>query len=121
MKNLAPSSGTLHVSLLAVASLTLAPACYPKAGPPPAAPTESIVASASARWPGVTAAALSAGHDIFLAHCDECHGYPDISAIADERWPKILDSMARKSHLNADERDEVLHFILSSRSEPATR
>jgi hypothetical protein len=114
MKNIA-----LGVSLFAVG--LAASGCYPKAGPPPAVLSESAVASASARWPGVTGSALSAGHDLFLAKCDACHAYPDLTAIAEERWPKILDSMASKSHLNAEQHDEVLHYILASRSEQAGR
>jgi hypothetical protein len=99
----------------------LASACYPKAGPPPAVLSESSVASASARWPGVTASGLSAGHDLFLAKCDGCHSYPDLAAIAEDRWPKILDSMGKKSHLTAEEHDEVLHYVLAARSEQAGR
>jgi mono/diheme cytochrome c family protein len=109
----------LRVSLVAIG--VVASGCYPKAGPPPAALTESSVATASARWPGATAGALSVGRDLFLAKCDECHGYPDLVAVAEDRWPRVLDGMARKAHLSPDERDEVLHYVLASRSEQAGR
>jgi hypothetical protein len=102
------------VLLCALGGLT---GCYPKAGPPPAALSESSVASASTRWPGATAGALAAGRDLFLAKCDGCHNYPDLTAIAEEQWPGILDRMAKKSHLDAEERDEVLHYVLAARSE----
>jgi hypothetical protein len=95
--------------------------CYPKAGPPPGALSASSVASASTRWPGATERSLSVGHDLFLEKCNACHDYPDLAAIPDERWPHILDKMARKADLDAGQRDAVLHFVLASRSEQGPR
>jgi hypothetical protein len=107
------------VALVAVGFMGMG--CYPKVAPPPGALSTNSVASASTRWPGVTARSLSTGHDLFLANCDVCHGYPDLTAIPDERWPGILEKMARKSHLGAEERDAILHFVLASRSEQGAR
>jgi len=95
--------------------------CYPKAGPPPGALSAGGVTSASTRWPGATESSLSAGRDLFLAKCNACHDYPDLAAISDERWPHILDKMARKADLAAEQRDAVLHFVLASRSEQRPR
>jgi cytochrome c5 len=92
-------------------------ACYPRGAAAPPPPSPALIAAASARWPGTTAASLASGHDLFLSHCNNCHDYPDLLAIQDERWPAILDKMARKAHLNPGERDEVLHFVLASRAE----
>lgn len=91
--------------------------CYPKAGPAPEALSANSVVWASTRWPGVTASSLALGRDLFLTKCNGCHEYPDLSAIADARWPGILEGMARKAHLGAEERDAVLHYVLASRSE----
>lgn len=95
--------------------------CYPKVAPPPAAVSSDHVASASTRWPGVTAGSLAQGHDLFLANCDQCHGYPDLAAIPDDRWPRILEKMGKKSHLGPEETDAVLHFVLASRAEQGAR
>ncbi|HEX4449171.1 MAG TPA: hypothetical protein VH044_20675, partial [Polyangiaceae bacterium] len=81
----------------------------------------SGAASASARWPGVTADSLSHGREVFVASCNACHGYPDLTAIADERWPGILEKMAKKAGLGPEDRDAVLHFVLASRSEQGAR
>jgi hypothetical protein len=118
-----PSRAIHRVMVAAVlASVALVgEGCYPKVAPPPAALSANSVALASTRWPGVTTGSLSTGHDLFMAHCDECHGYPDLTAISDERWPGILEKMAKKSHLGAEERDAILHFVLSSRSEQGAR
>jgi mono/diheme cytochrome c family protein len=109
----------LGVALLAAAFTEAG--CYPKAGPPPGALSANSVTSASTRWPGVTAGSLAAGRDLFLAKCNGCHDYPDLAAISDERWPNILDKMAKKADLGAEQRDAVLHFVLASRAEPGGR
>lgn len=105
----------LRAALVAVGLLQSG--CYPRAAPAPPALSAKDVALASARWPGVTASTLATGHELFLSKCNGCHHYPDLVAIPEERWPGILEKMAKKSHLNDEERDEVLHFVLASRSE----
>ncbi len=110
-----------HGIALLVAVGFMEAGCYPKVAPPPGALSADSAASASRRWPGVTASSLSRGHDLFLAHCNACHGYPDLAAIADERWPGILEKMAKKAGLGPEERDAVLHFVLASRSEQGVR
>ena len=106
-----------RIALFAVAFMEAG--CYPKAAPAPGALSANRVTWASTRWPGVTASALSAGRDLFLAKCDGCHAYPDLTAISEERWPGILEKMGKKSELSAEERDAVLHYVLASRSQPA--
>ena len=93
--------------------------CYPKVAPPPGALSAGSVAAASERWPGVTAGSLARGHDLFVAHCNACHGYPDLTDVSDERWPGIIEKMAKKAGLDAEGRDAVLHFVLASREQGA--
>ena len=109
----------LGVALCAVGLMEAG--CYPRAAPPPGALSANSVTWASTRWPGVTASSLSTGRDLFISKCNGCHGYPDLAAIADKRWPDIVESMAKKSHLDAEGRDAVLHYVLASRSEHAGR
>jgi mono/diheme cytochrome c family protein len=109
----------LLVALVAVGSTEAG--CYPKVAAPPGALSADSAASASKRWPGVTVSSLSRGHELFLAHCNACHGYPDLAAIADERWPGIIEKMAKKAGLDTQDGDAVLHFVLASRSEQGAR
>jgi hypothetical protein len=95
----------------------LAAGCFPKAAPVPPAVAASGVTRASTRWPGVTAEALSMGRDRFVAKCNGCHGYPDLRAISEERWPGIVARMGKKADLGDQERDALLHFVLASRQE----
>jgi hypothetical protein len=109
----------LRVAVVAIGFF--AGGCYPKVAPPPGALSADSVASASRRWPGVTDSSLSHGRDLFVAHCNVCHGYPDVAAISDDRWPGIIEKMAKKAHLNTEDGDAVLHFVLASRSEQGAR
>jgi hypothetical protein len=79
------------------------------------------VAWASQRWSGATAASLAAGRDHFLAKCNGCHGYPDPGAVAEERWPDVVERMAKKAGLGAEEKDGVLRYVLAWRTEQAGR
>ena len=110
----------LPVLVLAATGI-LGAGCFPKAAPVPGALSPAGVAWATARWPGATAASLTAGRDQFVAKCNGCHGYPDLPAIADDRWPAIVESMGNKAHLGAEEKDAVLHYVLASRQEQAGR
>jgi hypothetical protein len=95
--------------------------CFPKTAAAPGPVSANGVTWASTRWPGVTAGALSAGRDHFVAKCSGCHGYPDLAAIQEGEWPTIVERMAKKAGLGAEERDAVLHFVLASRAEHAGR
>ena len=96
--------------------MTSALGCYPKAGPAPQPLTADSATSAAKRWPGETAEKLAGGHDLFVSHCNACHSYPDLTAIDDDHWPKIVESMGNKAQLNPDEKDAVLHFVLAWRA-----
>ncbi len=113
----------LRSSLRAPAALVvvglLSAGCFPKAAPAPPALSANSVTRASARWPGVTAEALAMGRDRFVARCNGCHGYPDLRAIAEDRWPGIVTEMGKKANLGDAERDAVLHFVLTARQDPA--
>jgi hypothetical protein len=113
-------------SRLAVAAFGLAlgvagAGCYPKAGAAPGELSAASVTWATGRWSGTTADSLAAGRRRFLAKCNGCHNYPDFGAIAEERWPTIVERMAHKANLGAEERELVLRFVLVSRFEQAGR
>lgn len=94
----------------------LAGCIFPKAGPLPGPVTSADVARARYRWPDASAGALARGRALFAAHCNACHHYPDLMAISDDRWPGIIQKMARKAHLTADESAQVLRFVLAARA-----
>jgi hypothetical protein len=115
-KDLCPMTSLVPARRLTVAALVFVLGCYPKVSAAPPVLSAADADRAAARWPGVSASSLLAGRDHFLAKCNGCHGYPDLSAISDERWPAIVTRMAGKAHLTPEEGDGVLHFILASRA-----
>ncbi len=103
--------------VLAVAALSAA--CGPKTGAAPAPLTPEAATAAAARRPGSTPTSIAAGHDTFIANCNRCHGYPLLSAIAEEKWPSILDEMAEKAKLTPEAKRQVLDFVLAARADGA--
>jgi hypothetical protein len=73
------------------------------------------VSWASTKWPGTTESQLGVGRALFVANCNRCHGYPDVAAIPDDRWPAIVERMARNAKLDTDQGNSVLGFILAAR------
>lgn len=101
------------VALLLVLAIT---ACgYPKTAAAPGPVTGTAAETAATRWPGTTPASLNTGRELFLAKCNDCHGYPDTKRIADERWPKILTRMGKKADLTPEQTETVLRFVLTTR------
>ncbi len=102
--------------------LLLTAACgYPKTGTVPGPVTPAAEATAATRWPGTTPEALRNGRELFTAKCDDCHGHPDITAIADDRWPGILGRMGKKAKLTEPQTQDVLRFILAARADTAAK
>jgi cytochrome c5 len=106
----------LVLPLLAAAAIA---GCYPKAGAAPGSVSPAAVEWAAAKWPGETEASLTAGKDLFMAKCNNCHAYPDLVAIDEEDWPSIVKRMTGKADLPEDKADPILHYVLATRSEQA--
>jgi hypothetical protein len=101
--------------LVAMAGLAMSCHGYPKAGTIPAVITPALVEQARVRWPDATEASLAEGRELFVTHCQKCHDLPDRHAVDEQRWPKILDKMAKKAKLDDRQHELVLRFILAER------
>jgi len=96
--------------------LLLVAACYPKEGPPPAAATNDAVATAQKRWPDATEASLGEGRMLFLASCNQCHGYPDLHALDAPKLEREAREMARdKAKLDEQKTELLVRFVMTSR------
>src|SRR5947199_159858 len=80
--------------------LSLRVAGGPKVGPAPAAVSAADVEKAKAKDPSATPEALEAGRALFVAKCNQCHGYPDRDGESVADWPGILDEMAKRAKLS---------------------
>ena len=106
---------SIRAPLFAAVITVAAVGCYPKSGPAPGAASAANVSWATAKWPDTTPETLAKGHDLFIAKCNGCHGYPDFAPIADEKWPKIVDSMGNHADFDEKQKEAVLRFILASK------
>lgn len=94
---------------------TSALACYPKAGEVPPPPTPADVTRATAKWPDTTEDTLATGRGVFTTKCNTCHSHPDVKAIAEDKWPGIMDRMAERAKIDQTQKAATLRFILVSR------
>ncbi|MGE7777432.1 hypothetical protein ACQKLP_22125 [Chitinophaga sp. NPDC101104] len=53
----------------------------------------------------------SQGKAIFREKCAKCHHYKLPETKAAEKWPGIIDRMAKKAKLNDDQKADVLAFV----------
>ena len=85
----------------------------PRYAPPPVA-EESRRAGG---WQRADITMLREGRSLFVHRCIECHTLPPFWYYATEEWPKLVDSMAQRSHLKPKERDAIIAYILAVRRE----
>lgn len=53
----------------------------------------------------------SEGKTIFREKCAKCHGYRLPETRMADRWPGIIDRMAKKAKLTDDQKQAVLAFV----------
>ncbi|QEH40524.1 hypothetical protein FW415_06410 [Chitinophaga sp. XS-30] len=53
----------------------------------------------------------SEGKSVFREKCAKCHGYMLPETRTAEKWPNILDRMAKKAKLTDDQKSAVLAFV----------
>jgi hypothetical protein len=104
-----------NIAALALGTLAVA-GCYPKTAAAPAAVAPTELSIAKAKFPDVTDDELKLGHDRFIEKCNGCHGYPDLHAIAADKWPSIVERMGKKADLDARSTQAVLRFVVTAQA-----
>ncbi|WP_143304530.1 cytochrome c [Chitinophaga vietnamensis] len=74
------------------------------------APTESAAAveATFAKYPD------SPGKTIYRENCNKCHRYRLPETRTADKWPGIIDKMARKAKLTDEQKAAVLEFVKSN-------
>ena len=83
-----------------------------------AMPTQTDATWATSQWPGTTEADLLRGRTLYVKRCAGCHALKRPERFPTSTWEEHLDEMAKRSALAADERELVLHFLVTM-SRPA--
>lgn len=113
---LGPMRHRIWAAVVPAAALAIsATACYPKAGEVPPPPTPADAQRASAKWPDATEETLALGRGVFASKCNACHAHPDVKAIPEDKWPGIVDRMAKEAKLDDKQKIATLRFILVAR------
>ncbi len=69
-----------------------------------------------AKYPDVTATALNHGYEIYSGKCTDCHRKKNIFMFSETKWKEIIDDMAPRSQLNAEETDDLYKYVLSMKA-----
>jgi hypothetical protein len=77
--------------------------------------TPAMVEYASHLWPGSTAAQLAQGRALLRERCIECHHRPGPEMAQAAQWPDVLKLMAKRAKLSDEERETILHYLLSAK------
>jgi len=95
----------------------LAAACFPKTGAAPGPLAAQALDIAKARYADAppTAEDLEKGRQLFLKGCRDCHGYPDLVAFPEEKWPKVAKGMAGKAGFDAGDAELLTRFVMVAR------
>jgi hypothetical protein len=97
-------------------------ACSPKGGKttavttPAVDPMEAQLAAAKTKYPDATTDQLKKGTLIYYGEaCTRCHGAKEITNFSAEELPGIIDNMAHKAKISAEDKDAVLKYVMGVR------
>ncbi len=76
-------------------------------------PTEAQLKAVQVRFPEANMANLQKGHELFYGKCTNCHGPKNISKRSEKEWLKILNRMAPRAKISAEEKDAVYKYVMS--------
>ena len=61
---------------------------------------------------------LEAGRKVYVNRCITCHALPAIARYDSERIPRIVDWMSHRAHLTPAEKDALVKYLRTLRSQP---
>ncbi len=90
-------------------AITFMVSCAPKNVPASTSSNEASVVSKQV----INEADILAGHQLFNQNCGKCHRLFSPTELDEKRWVRVIDQMAPKAKLNAEDKSKVLAFVLS--------
>lgn len=79
-------------------------------------PTDLELQAIKLKYPETTAQNLSNGHELYIGTCTDCHRKKNIFAYSESKWKEIIDDMAPRSKLNAQQTDDLYKYVLSMKA-----
>jgi mono/diheme cytochrome c family protein len=88
-----------------------------EAGLRSAPPVTTAFVRAAARETA-NARTLEEGRKVFVNRCISCHALPAIGRYNSKRIPGIVNWMSHRAHLTRDQKDALIEYLLTARSQP---
>lgn len=79
-------------------------------------PTETQLTAVKARFPDATIEELKKGHSVYTGACTRCHGSKDVTSYTEPRLLEIVDVMAKKANITAEEKQALIRFAVGVRA-----
>jgi cytochrome c5 len=108
----------IFVITLALISITVA--CKSKKTVSSSSSTVSSMdvqlAAVNVRFPNTTMQELKKGQSVYTGACTKCHGTKDVTTYTEPKLLEIVDVMAKKAELTADEKQALIKFAVGVRA-----
>jgi hypothetical protein len=91
--------------------------CQSDSFAPPPRVTSQMVAASGTKELHADIARLSEGRTLFVHRCIECHTLPAVWHYRSDEWPGIVGSMSHRASLKPAEREAIVAYILTVRSQ----
>lgn len=62
---------------------------------------------------GVALAELQQGRQLVMAKCSGCHRTPQPAEHKTDEWPKMIDEMAQRAHVEGSDRQAIRDYLVT--------
>jgi cytochrome c5 len=62
---------------------------------------------------GVALAELQQGRSLVAAKCSSCHRTPQPDEHRSAEWPRMIDEMSRRAHIDGSERQAIQDYLIT--------
>ena len=78
--------------------------------------TDAQLTAVQSRFPDATMEELHKGYSIYTGACTRCHGAKDVTKYTEPKLLEIVDDMAKKAHITAEEKQALIRFAVGVRA-----
>src|SRR3954469_16211323 len=72
-----------------------------------------VATAGDAARSGVALAELQQGRSLVAAKCSGCHRTPQPAEHRSDDWPRMIDEMSRRAHVDGSERQAIRDYLIT--------
>src|SRR5580765_7953323 len=72
-----------------------------------------VATAGDATRAGVALAELQQGRSLVAAKCSSCHRTPQPAEHRTDEWPRMIDEMSRRAHVDGGERQAIQAYLMT--------